>query len=150
MTRRRWIADRVAGDRAFLVGQNAAPLFRVLRAKVGQKFDIAADGAVRVGTIVAASAEEVEFQLGSPVEIQSVPEISVYLSIFKFDRMEWALAKLTQLGVAKIHPMISARTEAHLANAAEKRVDRWQRIAREASQQSRRLAPPQNNTPVRL
>jgi 16S rRNA (uracil1498-N3)-methyltransferase len=150
MTRRRWIADRVAGERAFLLGQNAAHLFRVLRAKVGQKFDIAAEGAVRVGTIVAASAEEVEFQLGSPVEIQSVPEISVYLSIFKFDRMEWALEKLTELGVTSIHPMIATRTEAHLAKAAEKRLERWQRIAREASQQSRRLAPPEISAPASL
>ena len=150
MTRRRWIADHVAGDRAFLVGQNAAHLFRVLRAKVGQQFDIAADGAVRVGTIVAASAEEVEFQLGSLVETQNVPEISVYLSVFKFDRMEWALEKLTELGVARIHPMIAARTEAHLAKAAEKRLERWQRIAREASQQSRRPAPPEISVPVSL
>ncbi len=150
MTRRRWIADHVAGDRAFLVGQNATHLFRVLRARVGQEFDIAADGLVRLGTIVAASAEEVEFQLGSPVEMQSVPEISVYLSIFKFDRMEWALEKLTELGVARIHPMIASRTEAHLAKAAEKRLDRWQRIAREASQQSRRLAPPEISAPANL
>jgi len=150
MTRRRWIADRVEGERAFLVGQNAAHLFRVLRARVGQEFDIAAGGVVRVGTIVAASAEEVEFQLGNLVETQSVPKISVYLSIFKFDRMEWALEKLTELGVARIHPMIAARTEVHLAKAAEKRVERWQRIAREASQQSRRLAPPEISAPASL
>src|SRR5258708_14826794 len=82
--------------------------------------------------------------------IQSVPEISVYLSIFKFDRMEWALEKLTEVGVAKIHPMIAARTETHLAKAAEKRLERWQRIAREASQQSRRLAPPEISAPASL
>jgi 16S rRNA (uracil1498-N3)-methyltransferase len=150
MTRRRWIADHVEGDRAFLVGQNAAHLFRVLRAKAGQQFDIAADGIVRVGTIVAASADEVEFQLGNTVETQTVPEISVYLSVFKFDRMEWAIEKLTELGVARIHPMIAARTETHLAKAAEKRLERWQRIAREASQQSRRLAPPEIGAPASL
>ena len=150
MTRRRWIADRVDGERAFLVGQNAVHLFRVLRAKAGQQFDIAADGVVRAGTIVAASAEEVEFELGGAVEMPRTPEISVYLSIFKFDRLEWALEKLTELGVARIYPVIAARTEAHLAKAAEKRLERWQRIAREASQQSRRLAPPEISAPARL
>ena len=40
MTRRRWIADRVLGDRAWLTGTNAAHLAKVLRAKEGQQFDI--------------------------------------------------------------------------------------------------------------
>jgi len=79
-----------------------------------------------------------------------VPKISVYLSIFKFDRMEWALEKLTELGVARIHPMIATRTETHLAKAADKRLERWRRIAREASQQSRRLAAPEISAPASL
>ena len=150
MTRRRWIADRVEGDRAYLSGQNAGHLFRVLRAKVGQQFDVVADGVVRSGTIVSASDKQVEFELGSPVESESLPEISVYLSIFKFDRMEWALEKLTELGVSSIHPVVAARTEAHLVRAADKRVERWRRIAHEAAQQSRRLSAPEISAPVSL
>jgi len=150
MTRRRWIADRVDGDRAFLAGQNASHLFRVLRAKVGQQFDVVAGGALRLGTIVSASDQQVEFELGAPVESESLPDVSVYLSIFKFDRMEWALEKLTELGVSSIHPVIATRTEAHLVKAADKRVERWRRIAHEAAQQSRRLAPPEISAPVLL
>ena len=41
MTRRRWIADEVSGDRAALVGEHADHLVRVLRARVGEDFDIA-------------------------------------------------------------------------------------------------------------
>ena len=150
MTRRRWIADRVEGDRAFLSGPNASHLFRVLRVKVGQQFDVVADGGLRLGTIVSASDIQVEFALGALVENESLPEIAVYLSIFKFDRMEWALEKLTELGISRIHPVIAARTEAHLVKAAEKRVDRWRRIAHEAAQQSRRLTPPEISGPVAL
>jgi 16S rRNA (uracil1498-N3)-methyltransferase len=150
MTRRRWIADRVEGDRAFLSGQNASHLFRVLRAKVGQQFDVVADGVLRQGAIVSASDQQVEFALGASLEGESLPEISVYLSIFKFDRMEWALEKLTELGVSTIHPVIATRTEAHLVKAADKRVERWRRIAHEAAQQSRRLAAPEISAPVVL
>ena len=95
MTRRRWIADRVEGDRAYLLGPNAAHLFRVLRVKVGQRFDVVADGVPRWGEVIAASHDEVEFQLGGVVESEALPQVTVYLSIFKFDRMEWALEKLT-------------------------------------------------------
>src|SRR5215813_6279741 len=150
MTRRRWIADRVEGDRAFLLGPNANHLFRVLRAKAGQEFDVAANGMLRHGTIVHASMDQVEFALGAEVTSTALPHITVYLSIFKFDRLEWALEKLTELGVSSIHPVIAQRTEQHLAKAAEKRVERWRKLAREAAQQSRRVAPPEVEDPSPL
>jgi 16S rRNA (uracil1498-N3)-methyltransferase len=150
MTRRRWIADRVEGDRAFLLGPNANHLFRVLRVKVGQEFDVAADGVLRSAKVVFASHDQVEFELGAEVESAALPQVTVYLSIFKFDRMEWALEKLTELGVSHVVPMIAQRTEEHLAKAAAKRVERWRKIAREASQQARRIAPPGIAGPLAL
>jgi 16S rRNA (uracil1498-N3)-methyltransferase len=150
MTRRRWIADRVEGGRAWLLGPNANHLFRVLRVKVGQEFDVAADGVLRSAKVIFASHDQVEFELGAEVESASLPKITVYLSIFKFDRMEWALEKLTELGVARVVPMIAQRTEEHLAKAAARRVERWRKIAREASQQARRVAPPEIADPVAL
>lgn len=150
MTRRRWIADRVEGDRAWLLGPNANHLFRVLRVKTGQEFDVAADGVLRLGTVVLATHEEVEFHLGAEVESAALPPVIAYLSIFKFDRLEWALEKLTELGVSRIVPMVAQRTEEHLAKAAGKRVERWRKLAREASQQSRRIAPPEIAEPAML
>lgn len=150
MTRRRWIADRLENNRAWLTGPNADHLVRVLRAKPGQRFDITAEGVVRAGTIVSVSPGQVEFELGEWLQSAPLAEILVYLSIFKFDRMEWAIEKLTELGVAKIVPMISRRTEAHLARAAEKRVERWRKITLEAAQQARRTAPPEVIAPKPL
>jgi 16S rRNA (uracil1498-N3)-methyltransferase len=150
MTRRRWIADRVEGDRAYLLGPNAAHLFRVLRVKVGQGFDVVANGVPRWGEVVAASHDQVEFQLGAVIASEALPYITVYLSIFKFDRLEWALEKLTELGVSRIVPVIAQRTEHHLAKAASKRVERWRKLAREAAQQARRVAPPEIADPAVL
>ena len=65
------------------------------------------------------------------------------LSIFKFDRMEWAIEKCTELGATRIVPVIARRTETHLAAAAAKRVDRWRRIVLQAAEQSRRVSPPE-------
>ena len=150
MTRRRWIADRVQGDRAFLLGPNANHLFRVLRVKIGQEFDVAAGGVLRSAKVVFASHDQVEFALGAEVESVALPQITVYLSIFKFDRFEWALEKLTELGVSHVVPMIAQRTEQHLVKAAAKRAERWRKIARESSQQARRIAPPEILDPVAL
>ena len=148
MTRRRWIADRVEGHHAFLIGANAHHLFRVLRAQPGQQFDIAAEGVVRLGTIMHATANEVQFHLGEEVAREVLPEVAVYLSIFKFDRLEWAIEKLTELGVARMIPVLAERSAQHLAKAAEARVERWRKIAKEAAQQARRISPPEIVAPL--
>ena len=150
MTRRRWIADEHSGDTAALTGANAAHLARVLRARVGQQFDISLGNQVRRGTITSVADQRIEFSLGEELPASHVAAISLYLAVFKFDRFEWAIEKCTELGVARIAPLIARRTESHLASAAAKRVERWRRIALEAAQQSRRLAPPEILEPAKL
>jgi 16S rRNA (uracil1498-N3)-methyltransferase len=156
MTRRRWIADEVAGDTAVLLGDHAMHLARVLRARVGQEFDIAigADGRaeVRRGTIVAISDHRVEFALGNKLDnsSSSISQITLALAIFKFDRMEWAIEKCTEIGVGRIVPLIARRSDAHLVAASSKRHERWQRLARQAAEQSRRPSLPEIIPPVKL
>ena len=150
MTRRRWIADEISAGRAALVGAQAEHLARVLRARIGQEFDVAAEGRVRRGRIVSITPEKVEFELGEELAAAALPDITLLLAIFKFDRMEWAIEKATELGVARMVPLIAKRTDLHLTSAVEKRVERWRRIAREAAQQSRRAAPPEISAPTRL
>lgn len=150
MTRRRWIADEVHGNSAALTGEHAAHLSRVLRAEIGQQFDIATGDAVRRATITAISAGRVEFSLGELQPIPPASQITLALAIFKFDRMEWAIEKCTEIGVARIVPIIARRTDSHLAAAAAKRHERWQRLARKAAEQSRRAAPPEIAAPIKL
>jgi 16S rRNA (uracil1498-N3)-methyltransferase len=153
MTRRRWIADEVSGDRAFLTGQNADHLIRVLRARVGQQFEIATPDGVRLGEIIEVQPERVVFSTKEIANLQDhrhSAKIHLYLAIFKFDRFEWAVEKCTELGVSSIVPMIANRTEAHLAFAAAKRVERWRRVAHEAAQQSRRSKVPEIGVPEKL
>ena len=153
MTRRRWIADEITGDTAALVGEHAAHLARVLRAEVGQEFDIATGEEVRRGTITTISYDRIEFALGAKQHLtlrSGAPKITLALAIFKFDRMDWAIEKCTEIGVARIIPVIARRTEVHLASAAVKRRERWQRIVRQAAEQSPRPAPPEVAAPVKL
>ena len=150
MTRRRWIADEVSGNRASITGGHADHLVRVLRARVGQEFDIAAGSMVRRGRIVTVHDGRVEFELGEEVCASPILDLTLVLAVFKFDRMEWAIEKCTELGVARIVPVIARRTDAHLASAAAKRAERWRRIALQASEQSRRAGPPEIAAPIKL
>jgi 16S rRNA (uracil1498-N3)-methyltransferase len=150
MTRRRFIADEVSGNRAALVGEHADHLARVLRARVGQEFDIAAGNVVRCGRISFVGDARVDFELGEEISVTRLVEITLVLAVFKFDRMEWAIEKCTELGVSRIVPVIAQRTDSHLAAASAKRAERWQRIARQAAEQSRRAAPPQIAAPIKV
>jgi 16S rRNA (uracil1498-N3)-methyltransferase len=134
VTRRRWIADEHSFDRA----------------KLGQEFDIAAGPELRRGRITRITDTRVDFELGEALPGATEVDVSVYLAVFKFDRFEWAVEKLTELGAARIIPLIAARTDVHLAHAAAKRAERWRRIAREAAEQSRRLAAPEIADPQKL
>lgn len=150
MTRRRWIADEVSDNRAALTGNHARHLSQVLRARVGQEFDISTRVEVRRGRISEIRPDRVEFELGEVVAQAAGSTVTVAISIFKFDRMEWAIEKCTELGVARIAPVIAGRTESHLAAAAKKRVERWRRIARQAAEQSRRVSPSEIADPVKF
>lgn len=150
MTRRRWIADEVSGNQAALTGEHADHLIRVLRARIGQEFDVIAHGIPHRGRIATIAHQRVVFDLSEEIPAAQTADITLLLSIFKFDRMEWAIEKCTELGVAKIIPVITRRTDAHLASASAKRVDRWRRIAMQAAEQSRRAMPPEISEAMKL
>jgi 16S rRNA (uracil1498-N3)-methyltransferase len=149
MTRRRWIADEVSSNIAALTGDHADHLVRVLRARVGQEFDIATGTTVRRGRIVTIKEGRVDFELGEEISAAAAANLTLLLAVFKFDRMEWAIEKCTELGVSRIVPIIARRTDTHLASAAAKRTERWRRIAVQAAEQSRRAAPPEIASPLK-
>jgi len=153
--RRRWIADTYTPatghpTHAALTGDQALHLARVLRAEPGQIFDVVAAGFLHRAEITSVSPERVDFILHEELESDSALPLHLYLAVFKFDHFEWAIEKATELGVAQITPILARRTEKHLAQASAKRVERWRRIAHEASQQSRRTSIPAISNPIAL
>jgi len=155
MTRRRWIADHWDDATATLVGEQAEHLARVLRVQLGTESDVVAGGRVFHAEVAAiengpGKSSEVRFTLVAELEAEPALPITLVMSVYKFDHMEWAIEKATELGVASVAPVIARRTEKHLAQAASKRAERWRRIAHEAAQQARRSDVPMIQDPVLL
>lgn len=150
MTRRRWIADNWTATTASLSGDQAAHLARVLRAEPGQIFDVVAGGFLHRAEVTSVSEDNVLFTLHEELEADAALPLHLLLAVFKFDHMEWAIEKATELGVARITPILARRTEKHLTLAAPKRAERWRRIALEASKQSRRTDIPEIAAPTTL
>ena len=154
MTRRRWIAEDWDEATAVITGGQAEHLARVLRAQPGMEADVVAGGRVFHAEVAAVTLDgeksEVRFNLAAELAADPALPITLVLSVYKFDRMEWAIEKAAELGVAAVAPVIARRTEKHLAQAAAKRAERWRRIAHEASQQARRSDVPLIHDPVPL
>ncbi len=123
---------------------------RVLRAQPGVEADVVAGGHVFHAEVAAIADGEVRFNLIAELDAEPALPVTLVMAVYKFDHMEWAIEKATELGVASIAPVISRRTEKHLAVAAEKRAERWRRIGHEAAQQSRRSDVPLIHDPVSL
>ena len=150
MTRRRWIAEHWDEATATLSGAQAEHMARVLRAQPGMEADVVAGGHVFHAEVAAVATHEVRFNLIAEIEADPALPITLVVSIFKYDHMEWGIEKATELGVAAIAPVIARRTEKHLAQGAGKRVERWRRIAHEAAKQSRRSDVPLIHDPAPL
>jgi 16S rRNA (uracil1498-N3)-methyltransferase len=132
------------------VGAQAEHMARVLRAQPGMEADVVAGGHVFHAEVAAVAPSEVRFNLIAEVEADPALPVTLVMAIYKFDHMEWALEKATELGVAAVAPVFARRSEKHLALAAEKRAERWRRIVHEAAQQSRRSDVPLIHEPITL
>ena len=151
MARRRFFVPEIRDGRAELAAAEARHLARVLRAEVGQRYEISDNQSVWLAEISEVAPGRVAFRVLEPVESRELPvRVTLYASIFKFDRFEWMVEKATELGVAAIVPVAAERSEKGLFEAARKRVERWRRIARESSQQARRDRVPDVLDPERL
>jgi 16S rRNA (uracil1498-N3)-methyltransferase len=146
--RRRFFVDQVRNGQAEILGDDAKHLSRVLRAEAGQVYEISDNRNVYLAEIETARKDRVIFRAMERLEATPPLPLTLCAALFKFDRFEWMIEKATELGVAEVVPFESERTERGLERAAVKRVDRWRRIALEASQQSRRAILPEVQAPV--
>ena len=144
MARRRFFVPEVRRGAAELIGSDAEHLVRVLRVEPGQVYEVSDNRNVYLAEIESARKASVVFriveQLPAPAPYVHVTLLS---ALIKFERFELLTEKATELGVAVLQPIETARTERGLAQAARKRSARWERITLEASQQSRRAHLPE-------
>jgi 16S rRNA (uracil1498-N3)-methyltransferase len=149
--RRRFFVDEVRSGKAQIAGEDARHLTRVLRVEAGQRYEISDNRNVYLAEIETAHKENVVFKtLEKLPAAPPTARFGLYVALIKFDRFEWIVEKATELGVTEIVPVEATRSERGLEKAASKRLERWRRIALEASQQSRRTHLPEIAGPISL
>jgi 16S rRNA (uracil1498-N3)-methyltransferase len=151
MARRRFFVDAVQSGRARITGADAHHLTRVLRVEAGQQFEISDNHAVYLAEVESARKDLVSFSVREKVaSAEPLVRTAILASLIRFERWEWMLEKATELGIGRVVPVQAQRSERGLEQAAGKRMSRWNRIVREASEQSRRARLPEIGDPVDL
>lgn len=148
MALRRVFVDAFEADAALARGGQAHHLARVVRLRPGERVAVSDQRRAYAAVAEACSPEEVRFRLEERLpDPEPQPRIAAGLAIIRFPRFEWAVEKLTELGVRTIRPVAAERSDARLVAAAAKKLLRWRRIAQAAAQQARLLRAPEIEEP---
>jgi 16S rRNA (uracil1498-N3)-methyltransferase len=124
----------------------------VLRLKAGDQAQLLDGlGNLYEAELLNAGRTYIEFALGKVSRQAPSPlQITSCLPLIKAHRFEWALEKLTELGVSRILPFNSERCVVKLKTDEEGRNRRWQSICKEAAEQCERFYLPELAEPLSL
>lgn len=158
MTRRRFFAPPSAFnselDSVALASDEARHLREVLRLKHGDEVYVF-DGAGREFHCRIEESRRDSAQLNVLSEVEpdcpeSPLDLTLGLALLKGEKFDLVVQKATELGVARVIPVITRHSDIRLRDDSDavKRVARWQRIALEATKQSRRAVVPEVHNPM--
>lgn len=129
-------------------------LSKVLRMQVGRELILFnGDGCEYPGVISDVSKKTVTVDIADAAEINRESPLMVELAIgiSRGERFDWVLQKATELGVTRIIPLITERTEVKISGERSEKIrDRWQQILISACEQCQRNTLPELSEPVTL
>jgi len=136
----------------FLCGEEHHHLSRVARVKPGKNvwlFD--GEGTSYLARVEAVQKHRTELLIMEKIN-KGRPQVPITLAqaLLKAKKMEFTIQKATELGVAAIIPVITARSIVNIEEKTERKVERWRKIAREAAKQSQNPFIPSISLPVAL
>lgn len=138
-------APFAAGERVPLPPFSAEHLTRVLRLADGAAVTcFNGDGYDYAATLrTRGKATVIELGERGPAPPESPLAITLVQSVARGEKMDFILQKATELGVARIVPVVSERTEVRLdEDRADKRRVHWQRVVESACEQCGRARIP--------
>lgn len=129
-------------------------LGKVLRMQAGRELVLFnGEGGEFAANITEVHKKSVTVQVGefTADNRESPLQLELAIGVSRGERMDWVLQKATELGVSKITPLITERTEVKLGGErADKKVDHWQQILVSACEQCQRNLLPLLNDPMKL
>jgi len=127
------------GDLIEIQGQDAFHISRTLRIKKGEQVTLTSSDRTDYETVLVSSTpDSVTLEVISASQNSAEPKVfsRLFQALAKGDKMDTIVQKAVELGVSEIFPVESSRCVVQVdLKRAEKKVERWQRIAEEAAKQ---------------
>lgn len=143
----RFFADEngIHDGTAQLNAEDSRHALRVLRLEVGDEIELVCDTVrYQAGVAVIEDGVVTVAVRGGLRPTEAKTQVTLYQGLPKADKMELIAQKATELGVYAIRPVAMERCVVKLEGKdAGKKIDRWQKIAREAVKQCARTAVPE-------
>lgn len=146
----------LTGGGATLRGDLAHRLAHVLRLTPGDRIALFDGSGIEVEAQLAdlgRDAVAVTLLATTRPDVEPRLAITLYQALLPSDRFEWAVEKATELGVARIVPLVTARSTAKAdlrGPAAERKRQHWQAVAQSSAEQSGQVRLPEIASPMRL
>ncbi len=117
----------------------SAHIARAMRMGVGDALTVFnGQGGEYAALITAVSKKAVTVTIGDfrNIELESPLAIHLGIAISRGDRMDWVMQKATELGVSRVSPLLTQRTEVKLkGERADKKIQHWRQIGIAACEQ---------------
>ncbi len=146
--------NQITENSAKITGSDVGHIARVLRMEPGDELLLCdCEGYDYDAVIESVSKDEVDVKILQSYPCQNEPEteVTLFQGLPKQGKMELIIEKCTELGITTIVPVQMTRSVVKLSkDQAEKKVERWQKTAREAAKQCGRGRIPKVTMPVTI
>lgn len=123
----------------------------VMRFQIGTKIECVFEKKLYICEIENLSSRWVHILSSVDTKSSSTSKVAVAVALVKEQKMDLILQKLTELAVDEIIPVKMERSIVKLEQEKlNKRMERWQKICKEAAEQSKRIDIPKISSPLRL
>ncbi|MGL4971799.1 MAG: 16S rRNA (uracil(1498)-N(3))-methyltransferase [Culicoidibacterales bacterium] len=138
--------EQLQGQTVTISGDDFHHLKRVMRAKVGQKIIVCLPTQqAYIVEITLITEDMITTKLVEPLvaTVELPVDVTIIQGLPKGDKIEYIIQKATELGMVQLVPWAAKRAIVKLdAKKAVKKIERWQKIAKEAAEQSHRVVVP--------
>ena len=142
----RYFVSNKENDVFILSQDDSHHIIDVMRMNINDEIEIVYDSRLYVGSIISLDNQVKCKQIRElETSFNDIPKVIIAQALVKEQKMDYILQKSCELGVNEIIPLITTRSIIKVEKNDNKKIVRWQKILKEASEQSKRIDIPKVN-----
>ena len=136
----RYFCKKIVNNKVTLYDDDYHHIKNVMRMNVNDKIEVVFEKKVYECIIKSRDYKTIEIDKELNIDLKDEIEITLVIPLLKEQKMDFVLQKATELGISKIIPYYAQRSIVKdISEKEDKKIIRWSRICKEASEQSKRI-----------